>query len=729
MSSQEDAVGEPWGYLDAGLEKPSHEEILESEGVHSSFGRTTRRRRVQLCAFIFAGCCLSVFWILMNYLPDSHRKFGTTHEISTNVANFDLVKYQAPSPTPSATGVLECFQVYQPVLTSSGATDETVFTDGLENTTTIDPVTSKSSCQVVLMQHDFAFSYGIPFVGNYTPPNCKFNRVTMNFTVTSKGRQFDRLALMYLGDTEVWRTSTAEPTSNGIEWTYVKDMTEYMYFWNSPQKIIFDLGNLVDDTYTGIWNTTLTATFFTSQETVDPASLIIPISARKSSSDSASLFTLPGDNATNTISFPRNANRAVFSVSACGQATEEFWWSNVLQSDISTFEPVDGTLYGYSPFREVQVFIDGQLAGVQWPFPVIFTGGVVPGLWRPIVGIDAFDLREHEIDVTPWLPVLCDGKEHTFEIKVAGIIDDGSGSGTITETVGASWYVTGKIFVWLDEDMKSITTGPKPTILLPAPIINTSSKLTQNSTGANETLEYTTNVKREISISTLIKTQKGTQLSSWTQSLSVTNYGLYTDFGAVQQNNQTTRGVDQSAGGTFYKSTYTYPLYAITTFLVQPSGNFTLDAEVIRGLELGIQGTPVFPTGLQPFAEIPGSASLVSGLSGSQLSTTQNGTAHYFAGGGTSSGFGSTSQVFSFSGLDSSGAVTDTELYYRNVEAVNQTIVKDYESLIGKEFSSYGFPVAAVPKAQVVLGNFSPKEAIGRGPGYPKQPLVQGGGS
>jgi hypothetical protein len=71
----------------------------------------------------------------------------------------------------------------------------------------------------------------------------------MNFTVVSEGRQFDRLALMYLGDTEVWRTSTAEPTvPPGIRWTYQKDMTEFLYFWNSPQTLIFDLGNLVDDT-------------------------------------------------------------------------------------------------------------------------------------------------------------------------------------------------------------------------------------------------------------------------------------------------------------------------------------------------------------------------------------------------------------------------------------------------------------------------------------------------
>src|ERR1700712_4691298 len=100
--------------------------------------------------------------------------------------------------------------------------------------------------------------------GSYTPPSCNFNRVSMNFTVTSNGRQFDRLALMYFNDTEVWRTSTAEPTTAGIRWEYIKDMTEYIYFWNSPQNIIFDLGNIIDNTYTGYYYTTLTATFFTA---------------------------------------------------------------------------------------------------------------------------------------------------------------------------------------------------------------------------------------------------------------------------------------------------------------------------------------------------------------------------------------------------------------------------------------------------------------------------------
>lgn len=101
-----------------------------------------------------------------------------------------------------------------------------------------------------------------------------------------------------------------------------------------------------------------------------------------------------------------------------------FWWSNVLQSKVDTPKHTTGSMHGLSPFREVQVLIYGFLAGVDWPFPVIFSGAVIPSLHRPIAGIQAFDLRQHQIDITPWLPLLCDGKRHTFAIRVVGVEDD-----------------------------------------------------------------------------------------------------------------------------------------------------------------------------------------------------------------------------------------------------------------------------------------------------------------
>jgi hypothetical protein len=154
---------------------------------------------------------------------------------------------------------------------------------------------------------------------------------------------------------------------------------------SSRQKIIFDLGNQVTTNVspseishqqnahksqlTGAYDTALTATFFNAPQNIEAADRIIPISARLGVNFSTeSVFTLPAVNASNTIDFPRNANRVFFSLSSCGQASKEVWWINVLTSYILAFTAVDRMLFGFSPFREVQVYIDDQLAGVQWPF-------------------------------------------------------------------------------------------------------------------------------------------------------------------------------------------------------------------------------------------------------------------------------------------------------------------------------------------------------------------------
>jgi hypothetical protein len=175
---------------------------------------------------------------------------------------------------------------------------------------------------------------------------------------------------MYLGDIEIFRTSTAEPTKDGIIWTYIKEMQQYNTLWSNPQKLIFDLGNLVDSTYTGIFNATLTATFFTVPDSPAAADVILPISARKSALNQSSVFQVPGDNASTAYILPKNIERAVVSLQACGQQNEEFWYNNVLNSDQYTFNATNGAFPAGSPWREVQLLIDGQLAGVSWPFPV-----------------------------------------------------------------------------------------------------------------------------------------------------------------------------------------------------------------------------------------------------------------------------------------------------------------------------------------------------------------------
>ena len=541
----------------------------------------------------------------------------------------------------------------------------------------------------------------------------------LNLTVTSAGRQFDRLAFMFLDDAEIFRTSTAEPTESGIVWTYIKDVSPYLSLFQKPHKIIFDLGNLIDETYTASFNATLTATFRSSVDTSKAADLIIPLSASRSSTNLSSAFSVPGDVAKRNLSLPRNVNRAIFSISACGQAKEEFWWSNVLSSNELTF-PETG-LYGYSPFREIQLYVDEQLMGVSWPFPIIFTGGVVPGLWRPVVGIDAFDLQEDEVDVTPALPLLCDGQDHSFEIRVVGISDDRGSNGSLSEAIGDYWMVTGKVFLWLDPT-DSVTTGSGPLRLIETPTIRLASSVNRNSEGVNETLTYDIQVNRQLSISSEIRTSDGWHFAQWTHSLSYDNQGYIWNRGQNQITHQNTKGAELSSGG--YSRRYSYPLVVNSSFARdEGSKYFTIHATIDRGKSVTTKGDPVHHLNWSPLTRT--ARPQYEYFDRSALNTRQNGSATYRGAPALSKSFsfGSMEQDMTFAAAK--GPPTDLEstetimgnipvVYSRHLLAINGSVVRDHETFHGDEIlKKISFP--AIRTEQEFYGDSSINEFLGRG--------------
>lgn len=494
----------------------------------------------------------------------------------------------------------------------------------------------------------------------------------------------------------------------------MKDMSQYMSLWKQPQTVIFDLPNAVTASLAGTYNTTLTASFFNAPRALAPADTIIPISARQANNGSKpSVFTIPGTTpASNVIAnFPRNAARAIFSVSATGQGDEEFWWSNVLESNTQTFNASAGaTLFGRSPFREVQVRIDGQLAGVQWPFPVIFTGGVVPAFWSPMVGIDAFDLKEGEIDITPWLGVLCDGAPHNFTINVVGLDDAGGTTAMLSTGVSSNWKVTGKIFVWLDSDntTTTTTTGAAPTISGgDNPTISVSQSLTKNATGFNDTLTYTTSVSRQLRVSGAVTTSSGASTTvTWTQTLTHTDYGVLSNQGANQRNVITTQGTDASSGGaSVFSNSYSFPFTSDVTTAVLANGTTRFDAAITRTKAHTRNAGPGAPSSsslslpdTQLFAVLPETASL--NLAATTWNTTQDGRATLFqvpppSNGSTgtasqSSSNGTQSQQLRFGGTSAAsgwmGNEPDTELYFRAVSvnsSPGEVVGQDVERLAG----------------------------------------------
>lgn len=347
----------------------------------------------------------------------------------------------------------------------------------------------------------------------------------------------------------------------------------------------------------------------------------------------------------------------------------------------------------------MQVLIDGQLAGVQWPFPVIFTGGVVPSLWNPMVGIDAFDLKSGEIDISPWLGVLCDGQPHNFSINVVGLNDNGGSSAVLSSGVGSNWQVTGNIFVWLDSDANAITTGPAPTISGLQPTIAVTQSVTQNATGFNDTLRYTTSVKRAFSVSSSITTSAGTRAVSWTQGLAHGDDGVLSNAGANQINTITTQGTDASAspGGGGFTTTYSYPLSANVTSTLLANGTTRVAALLSRtknisrsvGSSGGDDDGFVAPSGLQLFAALPATAGLVGGMTGTSFTTTQSGEgALMILPNGTTTSSGNGEQQLRFGGGtgEALGDEADVELYARDV-SVDSTgrVLRDAETLAGSD--------------------------------------------
>ena len=338
--------------------------------------------------------------------------------------------------------------------------------------------------------------------------------------------------------------------------------------------------------------------------------------------------------------------------------------------------------------------------------------------------------------MTPWLPLLCDGTSHTFEIRVVILNDDGAGHATISGLAGSYWVVTGKIFLFLDKP-GFITKGSKIEINEPPPQFDLSSSITQNATGANETLTYNTVASRDISITSTVTTSSGTQTVSWTQHLSYANLGAITSQGLVQLTVQNTTGMDSSSGG--YANTYSYPLNLNSSYFVNAAGDLSINGELTRGLGFNVFGPSVFPSGVLNFnvttpsffnlagqltpqsIQLPNSLPL---FSGALLSTTQTGAAEYYssASGNGSYSFGTTEQDFSFSGANVGASGATYELYRRHVKAVNASVIEDEQTLLGRTFS---IPMTPPGSGTSLPGSdgFSIRSMLGRGPGKTKVEL------
>ncbi|BCJ37016.1 hypothetical protein Athai_45190 [Actinocatenispora thailandica] len=259
------------------------------------------------------------------------------------------------------------------------------------------------------------------YTGTLTPPaRCRgpWAKVVLDQTVTVSGRQYDRSGSLTIGGTEVWFGTTEEP-SGPVATTYhvATDVTRFAALLRSSQPFRGGIGNYVSDVYTGNYRQTVTLTYYLADRH-HPAPTT-PDAVRGFPSRQAK----PG---ANTVHFglselPRNLTRAYVEVTLKGNGCDEQWFAGV-PDDVAAKYPNAG-MCGHGPYREAAVALDGTAAGAVTTFPHIYSGGIVPTLWRPVPAIGTFALYPETLDVTPFVGRLVDGDSHDLTVTVPGADD------------------------------------------------------------------------------------------------------------------------------------------------------------------------------------------------------------------------------------------------------------------------------------------------------------------
>ena len=265
------------------------------------------------------------------------------------------------------------------------------------------------------MVHDFANSYGAPYNGGYVPPvDCAgpWAKVVLTLTSTVGGTQFDRDVYVAVGHAVVLDGTTSEPccTGNASTWTVQRDVTHLTSLLQSAQPVQVELDNVNDSTYTGVYHTVVTLTFYETDATHPApavADAVIPVSSNGTGGPMLAIGK-DGQQVGAPVTFPADMTKLTAEVFADAHGPcEEFWWAD------------PGECAG-TPYRELAGYLDGKLAGAAPAYPVTYTGAGGPGLWEPIPSPRAWNIRPYLLDLTPFAATLTDGLPHTVTVGVLG---------------------------------------------------------------------------------------------------------------------------------------------------------------------------------------------------------------------------------------------------------------------------------------------------------------------
>ncbi|NYJ74063.1 peptide-N4-asparagine amidase [Allobranchiibius huperziae] len=425
--------------------------------------------------------------------------------------------------------------------------------NGADNPVSAAPPISRPAtghCTATLASHfpsNAASGSAQNYSGTLAPPAAcagkAWSKVVLDSTTSVSGRQYDRSGTLTIGGVTVWFGTTQEPGGpTPTTFSFSKDITDFSALLRTPQPFTGGYVNYTDSTYTGVYDQTVHITYYLA-DSRHPAPSVpdkvvgVPVQDLNPASHTTS---------TTVSGLPRNITGARLDVTLKGNGCDEQWFTAV--PDAVAADYPDAGLCAAGSFREATVAVDGTRAGAVGTYPHIYSGGIVPTLWRPVLAIDTLDLRAESLDLTPFAGRLVDGKSHTLTFAISPI--------------GDTWNVTAALFLYTDHH-RARTSGS----LTSANVAAAATTDTTVDPARQGAVHYSQTARRADSVTGYIDTSAGRVVTTVSTGRTWSNAGAVSDSGAVQsirqQDLMTTRSVSR-VGARTVRSLFLRESYPIT---------------------------------------------------------------------------------------------------------------------------------------------------------------------
>lgn len=247
------------------------------------------------------------------------------------------------------------------------------------------------------------------------------------------GRQYDRTASIWLDGVNLYFGTTQEPSAHTApHWQVQRDLTDYSALLHAAGSGKVLINNWVSGDRRSVIHASARLLFYPANVAFPAPRVPDVVDALNHADQLPASLKTPRDTLTRRLVFPRNTARVYLDVFAQAQSSDEFYYTCLKDSLIQSGKthrkhdkaaPQKPDTCGGGNFREVEVSIDGQPAGLAPVTPWVFTGGIDPYLWRPTPGAGTLNFRPYRIDLTPFAGLLSDGRPHTVSVRVLGAHD------------------------------------------------------------------------------------------------------------------------------------------------------------------------------------------------------------------------------------------------------------------------------------------------------------------